>query len=405
MRIAGLITEYNPFHNGHAYHLEQVKKHLGFDGVVVIMSGNFVQRGTPALLDKWTRTDMALRGGADLVIELPAVYASASAEIFALGAVRILNGLNCVEQIIFGSESGDISELKETALLLHKESPAYKDALKLELSAGHAFPVARARAIASHFGKSESPSLPNDILGMEYIKAGLRMNSPLKFDTIKRISSNYHDTDIDTAFSSATAVRKAFFEGRQDEARLAVPKSTYELLIRNSANIVSSEALYPFIMYKLRTESHASLSRIQDMNEGLEHRIKDAADRAQSYEDLVDLIKTKRYVRTRIQRVLLNTLLGVETDFVTQAVQSEHAAYARVLGFNDTGRKIMKQMRKSAEIPIITNVNKHVPTQEIALDMLALDMRATDFYTLLNGTGTGAQDKLMRPVHHKNDRI
>ena len=402
MKLTGLITEYNPFHNGHMYHLNKSKDQTKAEGIVVIMSGNFVQRGTPALLDKWTRTQMALYGGADLVIELPTVYATGSAEIFALGAVRILHGLNQIQNVVFGSETGTIDPLRKVAKYLHKEPEAFKDALKTELSFGHAFPVARENALEKLMIHDKMPSLPNDILGIEYLKAGLRLKTHMDFDTLQRISSAYHDTDTNTALSSATAIRKAYFDNKLDEIVHTLPRPSYDLLRRYSNQTVSPQALGSFLLYKLRTTSPETLGRIQDVSEGLEYRMKDAAIKATTYDELVDLIKTKRYVRTRVQRALLNTLLNVETDFVKYVMHSESAAYARILGFNDKGRKIMKHMRKTSAIPLITNINKHTHEHPLVQSMLELDTRATDVYTLLRGDGKGALDRLTQPVYLKD---
>ncbi len=403
MKLTGLITEYNPFHNGHKYHLEKSKEETEADGIVVVMSGNFVQRGTPALIDKWTRAQMALSSGADLVIELPTVYATGSAEIFALGAVRLLHGLNQIDKVVFGSETGSIAPLNKIAHYLYKESEAFKVALKTELNMGHAFPVARERALQNLLIEGNIPSLPNDILGIEYLKAGLRMQTPMTFSTIKRMSSAYHDTDTLTALSSATAIRKAYFDNQLEEIIHTLPRASYDLLRRFPDLTVSPDNLGSFLLYKLRTSSAKSLSKIQDVSEGLEYRMIEAAVKANTYEQLVDLIKTKRYVRTRVQRALLNTLLNVETQFVNSVVQSESAVYARILGFNDTGRKIMKTLRKTSTIPLITNINKHTHEEAIIQSMLNLDTRATDVYTLLRGDGKGALDRLTQPVYLKDE--
>lgn len=401
MKLTGLITEYNPFHNGHQYHLMNSKKITGADAVVVVMSGNFVQRGTPAILDKWLRTEMALLGGADLVIELPTVYATGSAEIFALGAVRVLNGLSKVDHIVFGSESGDIRPLYDVAHYIYDEPAEYQESLKSELGLGHSFPAARERALKMLLASDEVPALPNDILGIEYIKAGLRINSDIEFRTMQRLSSDYHDIDTDKALSSATAIRKAFFDGLLGEISHTLPKSSYEALKAHNRDAVHPSTLGNMLLYKIRTTDLKTLESIQDISEGLEYRIKDAAIKAKSYEELVDLIKTKRYVRTRIQRSLLNILLDVRSEFVSSVSQSDDAVYARVLGFTETGRKVMNHIRKEAEIPLITNVNKYTAEKSIIQDMLELDMRATDVYTLLRGDNTGALDRLRQPIYLK----
>lgn len=401
MKLTGLITEYNPFHNGHQYHLMNSKKTTDADAIVVVMSGNFVQRGTPALLDKWTRTEMALRGGADLVLELPAVFATGSAEIFALGAVRVLDGLSKINHVVFGSESGNLAPLEKVAHYLHDEPADFQEALKSELSSGHSFPVARERALKILLNEEGVPTLPNDILGIEYIKAGLRMNTAMSFGTIQRLSSDYHDIDTDKALSSATAIRKAFFEGKLNEISHTLPKTSFDALNAFSDQTVHPDKLGELLLYKIRTTDVHTLEKIQDVSEGLEFRIKDASLKAKGYTELVDLVKTKRYVRTRIQRALLNILLNVESELVSSVYNTKDAAYARVLGFNDTGRKAMNFIRKDAEIPLITNINKYVPDRSIIEEMLHLDMQATDVYTLLRGDNSGALDRLKQPFYLK----
>lgn len=399
MNLVGLITEYNPFHNGHLYHLMQAKKETHADATVVVMSGNFVQRGTPALLDKWTRTEMALKGGADLVIELPLVYATGSAELFAQGAVRTLHGLTKVNNVIFGSESGSIEPLKKVGHFLSDEPKDFKEQLKQELSSGFAFPVARERALRHFLSADSVPTLPNDILGIEYIKAGYRLNTHMSLGTIQRLSSDYHDLDTDQALSSATAIRAAYFDGRLHENQHTIPQTTYDTICEHTNDTVHPEALGQLLLYKLRTTPPEVLRGIHDVSEGLEFRIKDAALRAQSYEQLVSSIKTKRYVRTRIQRVLLNILFNIEKDFIQSITTSNNAAYARVLGFTDTGRQVMNHIRKDAEIPLITNVNKFVSDTPLISKMLEKDMIATDVYSILRGDNKGAQDRLKQPIY------
>jgi len=401
MKLVGLVTEYNPFHNGHQYHLQQAKKTTGADATVVVMSGNFVQRGTPALLDKWTRTEMALKGGADLVIELPFVYATGSAEIFAQGAVRTLHGLSKIDHIVFGSESGSIAPLKTVAKFLSQETAEFQDQLKNELSAGFAFPVARERALKQFLNSDDVPTLPNDILGIEYLKAGYRLQTNIEFETIQRLSSDYHDLDTDQALSSATAIRAAYFEGRLKDNQHTIPQSTYQTICNHNNDTVHPETLGQLLLYKLRTTPINQLQRIHDVSEGLEFRIKDAALKATSYEDLVERIKTKRYVRTRIQRVLINILFNIEQNFIKEITQSEGAAYARILGFTDKGRQVMNYIRKDAQIPLITNINKYESESAMVKQMLEIDQMATDVYTVLRGDNTGAQDKLKQPIYLK----
>ncbi len=404
MNITGLVTEYNPFHNGHLYHLENAKNKTKADAIVVVMSGNFVQRGTPALLDKWTRTEMALKCGADLVIELPSTYATGSAEIFALGAIRVLNGLGKVNHVIFGSESGQIEPLQRIAEYVSKETPEFQEALKLEMGKGFSFPVARENALKQILDNNNIPTLPNDILGIEYLKAGIRTHSKMKFDTIKRISSDYHDLDTEKALSSATAIRKAFFEQNIGQIAHTMPKESYALLNDNIENAVSPDTLSNLLLYKIRSTSIDDLSTIHDMSEGLEFRIKDAAVKAKDYTDLVERIKTKRYVRTRIQRVLLNILFDIRKEYVKEVITSNDAAYARVLGFNDNGRRVMNYLRKDVLIPLITNVNKANLNAPLCDTMLQKDMTSTDIYTLLRGDCTGALDRTKQPIYLRSQQ-
>jgi len=403
MVITGLITEYNPFHNGHLYHLMNAKKITGADMIVVVMSGNFVQRGTPALLDKWTRTEMALRCGADLVLELPSVYATGSAELFALGAVRVLHGLKKVGHVVFGSESGDISPLHQVANFIQTESDDFKEALKLELEKGLSFPVARERALSKLLQGNNIPNLPNDILGIEYLKAGLQLNTSIEFHTMKRLSSDYHDLDTDKALSSATAIRKSFSQGNVDSISHTMPKASYELMQACSNNAVWPTDLSQLLLYKIRSMSREDIKEIHGISEGLENRIKDASLKATDYESLVEMIKTKRYVRTRIQRTLLNILLGVKSEFVSKVYSTSNAAYGRVLGFNDNGRSLIGHIRKDCEIPLVTNVNKYVADDQLIEAMLNMDLMCTDIYTLLRGDGKGALDRLKQPIYLKSN--
>lgn len=397
MKAAGLITEYNPFHNGHLYHLEQSKRASNADCIICVMSGNFIQRGEPALLNKWARTKMALCSGADLVLELPVVYAMASAEFFAYGAVKILESTGVTDFICFGSENGSIQELDKIADILVKEPVKYKRLLKLNLDKGLSFPKARELALIEYLYKDSIPagdlelviSQPNNILGIEYLKALKKLGSSIIPITIKRIGSMYGSEKITGSISSATAIRKHIFD-----ASLNMWGNLSEVIPENSLNIMKKEfdegraPIFPdsfgdVILACLRKMTAEEIKSLPYVSEGLENRIKESVNVSGSFNELVENICTRRYPRTRIKRILFHSLTGMTGEELDEFNSKGGPQYIRVLGFNEMGRQILSIMNDKASLPVIVKTANFKNTPNPLLDrMLEIESSATDMYVL-----------------------
>lgn len=355
--ITGIIAEYNPFHNGHAYQIEQARLLTGCDFLVVIMSGDYVQRGAPAVFDKYTRTRMALACGADLVLELPVACSCASAEFFASGAVSLLDGLGCVDFLCFGSESGDLQSLMEPARILAKESPVFQEALRRGLSLGLSFPAARKEAFRACASNPDILDLPNNILGIEYLKALLQRESIIKPVTIKRKGQGYHDTLLDSGFASASGIRR-FLE--QEEAPLSalpalkesLPDPVMEVLKDTLAHTlpVWEEDFSMLLRYELLRQSASDLTRYADISPDLGRRLKNCADKFSSFSEFVALVKTKDVTYTRITRALFHILLNLTGEDTRNSVAMP---YARILGFRKDHSRILGLLKENSRIPII----------------------------------------------------
>lgn len=398
MKIVGLITEYNPFHNGHLYHLEKSKEVTGCKYTVAVMSGNFLQRGEPALLDKWSRTQMAIDNGIDLVIELPVLYACQSAEYFAFGAISILDSLGVVDSVSFGSECGDLEIICKIADILNREPKEFVTYLKELLSTGITFPEARTKALIKYIkneyeSKSFSPqslnhvlSSPNNILGIEYIKAIKKLNSSLKPFTIKRMSADYNTKEITGKISSAAAIRKEIFSSDNlINIKKTLPNSSHTILKRFLDSYKSFNCIKNFndiLIYILRTSSPDSLKEILDIDEGLENRIIKCSNEFNSLFEILDCINTKRYTYTRLQRIFMHLLLGIyETDFLQ--LHKKQPQYIRVLGFNKNGMEILNSAKKTSKVPIITKFSSYKKIKNEYLNkMIEFDKKATDIYFL-----------------------
>jgi len=396
MKVLGIVAEYNPFHNGHLHHLKTARASFNPDCVVVVMSGNFTQRGEPAVADKWARAEIALLCGADLVIELPCVYAMASAEYFAFGAVKILDSLGVVNVLCFGSESGSLSDLDKVAEILILEPDEYKSALKSYLSSGNSFPAARQAALSDYFKINGQPDLSdllkssNNILGIEYLKALKRLNSPIVPATFERIGNQYNSTEISGQLSSATSIRKAIYENSWRCAREmiidTVPSQTLSVLYREyelGRFPVTPMHFENILLSRLRSMSVEEISQLPYMEEGLENRLKQAAESSGSFEELVNAVSTRRYPVTRIQRILFCLLTGLKKSTFDSFNLNGGPAYIRVLGFNETGRKLLSEIRDVSSLPIITKAadfkNSKLPGVS---EMLQIESAATDQYVL-----------------------
>lgn len=390
MKTVGLITEYNPFHNGHAYHIEKAKMLTGADRVIVVMSGDFVQRGAPAVMPKHLRTESALLSGASLIIELPVCFATGSAEYFAQGSISLLNQLGCIDSICFGSECGDLHLLKEIAQILADEPIEYQTALKQALKEGASFPAARQEALNIYSDKySEIIASPNNILGIEYLKALAKIHSKMEPFTIKRIGAGYHDMDIDGQFSSATAIRSDIYQladvNSSSESlplthiQTQVPSSCHELMKKNyqTRYPVKADDFSLLLKAKLLSETAGSLSHYLDMSPELANRILRLRNDYLSFEQFCDLLKTKELTRSRISRSFIHVLLGITNDWLT--AMKAPAPYARILGFRRDHAGLLGILKRTSDIPLITSPARAV-LADTAYQMLELDIYASDLY-------------------------
>jgi cytidyltransferase-like protein len=398
MKVLGIVVEYNPFHNGHLYHLEQAKKICGAERVVCVMSGNFIQRGEPAIMDKWARTEAALCCGADLVIELPVVYAMSSAEYFAYGAVKILDSLGIVDCICFGSESGNIRELDLISEILVEEPKLYINFLKHSLDTGISFPMAREKALKEYLyaaaaNVSDINSImdaSNNILGIEYLKALKKLGSRIEPYTIKRTGSGYNETSVTGNISSATAIRKLISELTPPYAdpvlEQVLPKKSLDILkceFEKGRGPVYPHHFERIILSKIRSMGTKQIKNFPYVAEGLENRITKAASNSGTYEELVEKLSTKRYPSTRIQRILFGFLTDMSSLEFDEFNRYGGPQYARILGFNKNGQKLIQKAKKHASIPLVTKTANFKNTcNPLFKRMMDIESLATDIYVL-----------------------
>lgn len=399
MKIIGIVAEYNPFHNGHAFQVSHSKETLGADGVVAIMSGNFVQRGYPALLNKWLRAEMAVKSGVNLVLELPTYYATASAEPFAEGAVTLLHHTGVITHLSFGSEIDDLDTLSKLAQIISAPDEAYLLALEEGLKSGLSYPKARAMALLDSGNAHPSINLnqANAILVIEYLKALKKLDSSITPFIVKRRGKGYHDETLDSPMVSATGIRKAFFEKLSIEHLMPMPAA--EVLSRNAHLSSRIEDFELPLLYKIRSMTPDSMQAIREVNEGLENRISEAGRLCGDYHCLTAQIKTKRYTMTRINRTLLNLYLDIDK----QKPNLDKDGYFRVLAFDEIGQKIIRLIKKNGYHPIITNINKH-PDLVAGNPLLQLDIKATNLYQLGKQSATdrkGGLDFTTSPYRHQ----
>lgn len=386
MKVTGIIVEYNPFHNGHVLHIEETRKITGCDYLIAVMSGNFVQRGEPAFINKWARTRMALEAGIDLVLELPMPYSISSAEGFAFGAVSTLDSLGIVDSICFGSEHGEVETLYILAKLLLEEPEGYKNCLKSYLGEGISYPSARQKAIEKYLVEGGEPAInpsiipsilssSNNILAIEYIKSILKLGSNIVPYTLRRVGNNYNDACLTGSISSATSIRSNLLQG--NSVNEALPHIALDIIldeINSGRGPVTLEGLSDVILYKIRNSSPDLIRDILEVNEGIEYKIKEAAENSGSVQELISSVKNKRYTSTRIQRTLIYILLGI-TKKMAAKIQLP-PSYIRVLGFNHNGRKLIRNIKENCSIPVITNPSRK------DIELLRLDIEATDTYVL-----------------------
>ena len=389
-KVLGIIAEYNPFHNGHLYHINESKKAVNADYVVAIISGNFVQRGDTSLVDKWSKAEMAIQNGADLVIELPLLYSISSAENFAEGGIKMLNSFNIVDYISFGSELCDVNTLNEFADVLFHEPKEFISVLNHELSKGFSYPKARENALLMYLNNirkyANILSRPNNILAIEYLKALKKYKSSIVPVSINRNKVDYNSTEIVDGFASATAIRKIAITNDVWSLRQAMPKSSFDIMydcLRSGKTVSSLAKFEKEIIYNLRKMSISEIANLPDVSEGLEYSIKNAANSCNTIDELVSIVKSKRYTVTRLKRILVYCLLGITKKDMQDS--RKVIPYVRVLGFNNKGKELLSGIsHANPKLDIVTSVKKYMETSNnrILKNMLAKDVFATDIYTL-----------------------
>ena len=388
--VLGIIGEYNPFHNGHLYHIAKSKEETGAQYVVCVISGNFVQRGDTSIINKWAKTKMALEGGADLVIELPTIYSISSAENFAEGAIKILNSLKIVDTISFGMEANDLSILNNIANVLYAEPKEYTTMLAHELQKGNSFPKARENALLMYLNDIKKYanvlSGSNNILGIEYLKALKRTKSNITPVGIKREKVLYKDQYMVDEFASATAIRRMLITRQFDDVRKSIPKTSYKVLgeeLKQGHYVLDLFKFEKEILYQLRKMTVEEIRKLPDVSEGLENSIKNAADSCNSLNELINIVKSKRFTQTRIMRILLYALL--EIDKKQMETSRKIIPYTRILGMNEKGKQLISQVTKAnPKINIVTSVKKYMDdnNNKNLKEMLQKDIFATNVYTL-----------------------
>lgn len=388
MKTVGIIAEYNPFHNGHAYHIQKAKELTGADFCVVVMSGDFVQRGAPALMNKYLRTSCALANGADLVVELPVCYAVSSAEYFANGAVSLLDHLGVVDSLCFGSECGDIDILTNFARELLSESPAFKKELNHKLRLGYSYPQARDAALeasAPHLtAYTDVLSTPNNILGIEYCKALLALKSRIVPHTIRRAGASYHDNSLEGSLCSAHAIRESLQQSQfPNSVSRQVPASANE--IAKDAYLKSypifTDDISMLMHYRLLSEESSDFTAYSDIDQELSDRISKHLSKYHDFESFCELLKSKNRTYARISRSLLHILLGIrEEDFARYRAEGP-VFYARMLGFRKSAAPLLSAIKEKTQIPLLSKLadaeKQLAPT---ALSMLEKDIYASHVY-------------------------
>lgn len=388
MKVSGIICEYNPFHNGHLHHIKETKKN-GATHIVAVMSGNFVQRGDTAIMDKIDRARLAVRSGADLVIELPVQYCLASAEKFAEGAVWLLNSLGVVNELSFGSECGDIKKLSDTLKMVEQVAVIKADTIREIMEKGYTYPRALSSVIN---GIDESIAdiieEPNNLLAIEYLRALKKFSSAIQPFTVKRQGANHDGMTTGGEYASASYIRERIGVGYGAEL---VRDYTTPLWADGIARAVGKgeianiSRLERILLYKLRTTSAEEIAKINDVGQGLENRIYNAR-MAGSFDELLFTVKTKRYTMARIRRILLSLLIGI-----TKNDMKHLPPYGRILAINERGKEILAYAKGKAKIPYATSIAKLAQENAVTKRFAELEIKASDVYGLALETVNSAE--------------
>lgn len=385
--VLGIVAEYNPLHNGHVYHIQNAKERAKAEYVVLIMTGNFTQRGNTSIVDKWEKTRMALKNGVDLVIELPTIYSISSAENFADGAIKILNELRFISHISFGMEEEDITLINNIASVMTNEPKEYKNYLKEALKEGDSYPKAREKALLKYLNDSKYENVlngSNNILAIEYLKALKRQKSNIIPIGIKREKVFYNSNKIIDEFASSTGIRNLLLSKQIEEVIKVVPASTFNILyenIKEGTFTFDLKDLSKPIIYKFRNMTKEEIRELPDVSEGLENLIKESVEKTNNLVELINLIKNKRYTQTRIQRILLYGLLGISKKDMEMSKKT--APYIRVLGCNRQGKRLLSEIDRDKLITSVKDYeNKNKNKSKNLKRMLEIDKNATNMYTI-----------------------
>ena len=388
-KVLGIIAEYNPFHNGHLLHLEKSKKICDAQYSVCVMSGNFVQRGNTSIVNKWAKAEMALKSGVDLVLELPTLYSISSAENFAEGAIKLLNSLKIVDTVSFGSENSDINVLNRISSVLHEEPKQYLELLNSELKKGLSFPKARENAILLYLNDKKYLNIlnqPNNTLAIEYLKALKKYKSHISPISVKREKVFYNSNCIVDEYASATAIRNMIINEQFNDIRKVVPTSSYNLLmneIEKGHFVIDISKFEKEILYAIRRLSADDIKNFPEVTEGLENAIKNASNSCNNLSKVINMIKSKRYTQTRIQRILLYILLNITKK--DMYLSRKNIPYARILGYSPQGKELISEIYKAnPKITLITSVKNFLDSSnnKTYKYMLNKDILATNIYTL-----------------------
>ena len=389
MKATGIVVEYNPFHNGHKFHAEEARSQANADVVIAVMSGNFLQRGEPAFIDKWARTKMALQNGVDIVIELPYAFATAHAPAFAKAAIQILDATHC-HTFCFGSEDGNINSFENSMALIERAGSEYEHTIKDAVSRGLSYPKALNEAYILAV-KSADPKLPvadltkpNNILGFHYVQAARDIASSMEAITIPRIGAGYHDdVQKDNPIASATGIRKTFFESQTiNSIRNFFPDATHTGLTawqESHQSFGSWATFYPFLRFTILREGPARLVEIADIKEGIENLFYRAAANNGTFEGFMNEVKSKRYTWTRIQRMLTHIFNGYTYDLRNQI---ESPTYLRLLGMTQNGRLYLNQNKKDLKLPLVSKA------AAFSNPSMKMDIHAANMYALGIAKGT-----------------
>lgn len=374
MRATGIVVEYNPFHNGHKLHLMEAKK--SGDLVIAVMSGNFLQRGEPAIYDKWTRANMALKNGVDLVVELPVFYSAQAAEIFSHGAVDILDKLG-VKSLVFGSESSDLEKLKKIAYLQIDEKELLDEKIKEKMGEGISYPNAINSVIEELLGE-KGILKPNDILGVEYIKAIRKLGSSMEVSLIERKAVGYHDKEVIDEITSATSIREMVKENRIEEIKRVMPPESFDIL----GTPTYLENFYPLLRYEI-LNNYDELKFIADMEIGLDNRVFEMAVKYSDFHEFYNNLMTKRYTNGRIQRVLIHILLKIDKKIIDETKVG--ATYVKILGFSQRGSRYLKEKKEELRIKPLSGLkNVSLILDERERELLNFEIKCDRIYGIIN---------------------